>query len=397
MISFEEARAIIRQHVQVLGDELLNLDQALGRVLAEDVLADRDYPPFNRSAMDGYAVMQKDWERGIRKYHIAEMILAGQPVSKKLESGFCYKIMTGAAVPEPANMVIRVEDSEVGQDQVVLTAPVIKSYMNIARRGEDLLAGQVIVAAGNRLTPQLVSLLAAVGYVQVRVKKLPVTAVLTTGDEVVDAGHPVLPYQIRNSNSHLIQSMLKANGLMPQSVAHVKDDKAVIRIALEKAMDTDLLIINGGVSAGDADYVPQLLESLNVKKLFHKVAIRPGKPIWVGVKPNGGLVFALPGNPFSCLVTFNLFVTCYLQLAQGLECPEFLKLPFSGTRIRSVNLDEFFPVRLNTDTMSLEAVAINGSGDIRLGLNAQAIAWHPVTELFIADKTLLNFFFLYNS
>jgi molybdopterin molybdotransferase len=394
MISFEEAKEIIDRHFRILGDETIDLDHALGRVLAENVFADRDYPPFNRSAMDGYAIKLEDWESGIRKYHVAELILAGQPSSVKLEKGCCYKIMTGAAVPEPANMVIRVEDSEAEAEQVILRAETTRVYMNISRQGEDLAQGSLVLAAPLRLTPQLISILAVVGWARVRVKKLPVASVLTTGDEVVETGQSVLPYQIRNSNSHLIQSMLKINGLKPGYVAHVRDDKTAIRTALEKAMDSDLLIVNGGVSAGDADYVPELLESLQVKKLFHKVAIRPGKPIWVGQKPNGGLVFALPGNPFSCLVTFNLFVKRYLFQIQGISPIQFTQLPFSGIRQQKVNLDEFFPVKLNPYGNRLEAVHINGSGDVRLGLNAQAIAWHPASQVTINDQDLVNFFFL---
>lgn len=394
MISFDEAKRIISQHSPILGNELVSIDDADGRVLAEAILADRDYPPFNRSAMDGYALVHEDWVDGIREYRVAETILAGQPSSEKLEKGYCYKIMTGAAVPAPANVVIRVEDSVSAGDQVRLTSPGMRPYMNIARQGEDLLLGDVVVNKHTRLTPQLISILAAVGCGQVPVKKIPSVAVVTTGDEVVPLGSDPLPYQIRNSNAYLIRSMLKSSGIEPRFLTHVPDDKARIKKVLENALNSELVIINGGVSAGDADYVPQLLENLNVKKLFHKVAIRPGKPIWVGAKPNGGLVFALPGNPFSCMVTFSLFVKLFLNLSQGLNAPHFLKLPFVGARPKKVNLDEFFPVRLNPDTMTVQAVTINGSGDIRLGLNADAIALHPLSTDVINDGDLIYFLFL---
>jgi molybdopterin molybdotransferase len=394
MTSFDEALRIIAQHSRILGAETVSVDEADGRVLAEDIFADRDYPPFNRAAMDGYAIIYEDWASGIREYVVSETILAGQPASKKLVKGSCYKIMTGAAVPGPANVVIRVEDSVAADDKVKLTAPSMKPYLNIARQGEDLLSGSIVSHKNARLTPQMISILAVVGHERVQVQKLPSVAVVTTGDEVVPLGQSVLAYQIRNSNAYLIRSMLKNNGIVPAFVRHVRDDKEMIKGALNEALHSDVVIINGGVSAGDADYVPQLLEALHVQKLFHKVAIRPGKPIWVGVKPGGGLVFALPGNPFSCLITFNLFVKLFLNLAQGLGAPQYLKLPFKGTRSKKVDLNEFFPVRIDAGSMTVQPVSINGSGDIRLGLNADAIALHPLDTNTIASGDLVQFFFL---
>jgi molybdopterin molybdotransferase len=394
MTSFDEALQIIAQHSLILGTETVHIDDADGRVLAEDIFADRDYPPFNRAAMDGYAINQEDWVSGIREYIVSETILAGQPASKEFVKGSCCKIMTGAAVPGPANVVIRVEDSVVAGDKVRLTSLSMKPYMNIARQGEDLLSGSIIAHKYARLTPQMISILAVVGQEQVMVQRLPSVAVVTTGDEVVPLGQSVLPYQIRNSNAYLIKSMLKNNGIVPGFVRHVRDDKEMIKGALNEALRSDVVIVNGGVSAGDADYVPQLLEGLHVRKLFHKVAIRPGKPIWVGSKPDGGLVFALPGNPFSCLITFNLFVKLFLNLAQGLGAPQYLKLPFEGTRSKKVNLDEFFPVRIDSDSMTVQSVSINGSGDIRLGLNADAIGLHPLNTDIITSGDLVKFFFL---
>jgi molybdopterin molybdotransferase len=394
MTSLDEALQVITQYSLILGPETVSIDDAYDRVLAEDIVADRDYPPFNRSAMDGYAIRHEDWINGIREYLVLETILAGQPASKKLESGFAYKIMTGAAVPLPANVVIRVEDAVVSGQTVTLAALSMKPYLNIARQGEDLLAGNTIAHKYTRLSPQMMSILAVVGRKQVMVQKLPSVAVVTTGDEVVEVGQSILPYQIRNSNAYLIRSMLRDNGIIPGSVVHVKDHKEEIAAALQNALQSDVVIVNGGVSAGDADYVPQLLEGLGVGKLFHKVAIRPGKPIWVGVKQNVGLVFALPGNPFSCMVTFNLFVRLALRLMQGLKPQSDLKLPFQGMRPKKINLDEFFPVRVNRASMTVQAVSINGSGDIRLGLNADAIALHPAGTDQITDGDLVQFFFL---
>lgn len=395
MISFDEARKILEDHSFVLDTEKLGLDQAGGRVLAEDVVADRDYPPFNRATMDGYAFREEDWSEGIRTYTLAETIFAGQPVTVPIPPGFCYKIMTGAAVPSPANAVVKVEDAVIKGNLVTLNVSEVKPFMNIAQQGEDLQSGEIILKRFSKLKPHLISMLSVVGCTKVLVKKLPAVAIVTTGDEVVPPDREALqPYQIRNSNSCLIRSMIKEYGIEPKFETHAPDDRNQIRNALTIAMENDLVIVNGGVSAGDADYVPQILAELQVKKLFHKVAIRPGKPIWIGLKPDGGMVFALPGNPFSCMVTFKLFVKFYLDLVQGLQPSRFMQMPFEGTRTKRVNLNEFFPVRLNEERTALNAVPINNSGDIRLGLGADAIALHQIDTAVIHPGDSIKFFFL---
>jgi molybdopterin molybdotransferase len=159
-------------------------------------------------------------------------------------------------------------------------------------------------------------------------------------------------------------------------------------------LSCDIIITCGGVSAGDADYLPEVLADLGVRKLFHKVAIKPGKPIWCGQIPAGGMVFALPGNPVSCMVTFKLFIESYLSTCLGLGAPKTLTLPFRGTRAHSANLDEFFPVTVSGEPAVIQQLPINSSGDIRLGLNADAFAHHPVDVAELVDGTLVSCYLL---
>lgn len=317
MITFEEAIATITGICKPFDLETIELQEANGRILAENIYADRDYPPFNRAAMDGYAMMSSDWKKGIRNYNIADTIFTGKPAKHALTSGCCYKIMTGAATPEIADIIIRREDANESKGYVLLRADALKPYQNIARKGEDTKAGALLLASPIRCTPQVIALLATVGKAALRVYKLPKTAVVTTGDEIVDPAAGIDPLQIRNSNQYLIRSLLEQWKIKPVLCEHVSDDKTKLTAMLGQALKADLVIINGAVSAGDADHVPAVLKESGMEILFHKVSIRPGKPLLVGKTATGTIVFALPGNPLSCLTTFTIFVEHYLSVCTG--------------------------------------------------------------------------------
>ena len=390
MIDFRLAQKIILDQARSFGKETVPLEEAFGRVLAEPILADRDYPPFNRATMDGYAVRHSDLEQGIREFSIAETLFAGDLSVRPIGSGECYKIMTGAAVPADADMVIRREDVTETEEQIRINAPAPGSwrpFLNISRQGEDLSSGAIVIDKPCRCEPAIMGLLATLGQSMVTVARLPRVALLTTGNEVVAAGAPVSPVQIRNSNRWLLEAALKKSGVGIASYGHAPDDPEFLRKALATVLSSDILIVTGGVSAGDADYVPGTLEGLGAKKLFHKIAIRPGKPVWCGLTPSGGIIFALPGNPFSCLVGFALLIVPYLHGCLGLEPPQPLGLTMGTARTRRTPLDEFFPVRWEGSPARLIPVAFNGSGDIRLGRQADALALHPAGSGDLAEGT----------
>lgn len=390
MLTYKQAQQTVTSLSRSFGKESVALDDADGRILAEDVSADRDYPPFNRATMDGYAISINDWEGGTRQFKVQQIIYAGQTGDNDLQPGTCYKIMTGAPVPLSANSVIRREDAEQVDDVVTFSLEAIKFYQNIARQGEDIKVGEAILKTNTICTPAVTSLLATLGKSKVQVQSLPKVALFTTGDEVVDASAEIKPNQIRNSNQYLLKSLLKKWLIKPQVCSHIIDDKEHLKTALGNVLDFDIIITCGGVSAGDADYLPEVLEELGVEKLFHKLSIRPGKPIWCGQLPNGGLVFALPGNPFSCMVTFKLFIESYLSVCFGLGMPKLLQLPFGGKRKRNSGFDEFFPVKISGQLSVLIPIQINTSGDIRLGLNADALAFHPVDVDELGDGDLVD-------
>ena len=387
MLSFGEAQKIIRSLAHSFGTEKLLLEDAVGRVLAEDVYADRNYPPFNRAAMDGYAIRLDDFLQGQQSYKVVDTIFAGMQTDKVLSSGACYKIMTGAAVPNDADAIIRREDAVEKEGVVHFSISELRPFQNIARKGEDCKKGALVLPQNTRCTASVMGVLASLGKTEVLVQQLPSVAVVTTGNEVVSVGEAVREVQIRNSNQVVIKTLLKQWDIEPSYIEHVEDDPKRLLGVLDKALDNDITILSGGVSAGDADYVPQVLEQLGVQKLFHKVAIRPGKPFWCGQKDNK-LVFALPGNPLSTLVTFNLFVKDYINHCLGISA-KLWRLPILMERKQKVKLDEFFLVKIEGKPSGLVPVAVNGSGDIRLGFEAEAIALHPSSVEVLKENDIV--------
>lgn len=374
MLNYKEAQAIIANLSKSFGTEKIHLNKAFERILAEQIYADRDYPPFNRATMDGYAINLKDWETGTKNYTVKEVVFAGQHYQQKIAAGECYKIMTGASVPPNVDLVIRREDATEENGQVSFQVEIVKPFQSIARKGEDIQADACIISQNFICTAPVIGLLASVGKAEIQVEKLPNVALFTTGDELVEINEPVSDIQIRNSNQYLLKSLLKAWQIKPKICKHILDDKAVLKQEISAALNSDIIILCGGVSAGDADYVPEILASLGVKKLFHKVKIKPGKPIWCGQLPSGGLVFALPGNPFSCHVTFKLFVEHYLKACFGLPEKESLMLLLSAQKPKKTPFDEFFPATVN---QKLTPVLFNSSGDVKAALTANALAHHP--------------------
>jgi molybdopterin molybdotransferase len=418
MLNYTEAQKIVSEKARSFGREKLALENSYGRVLAEPLVADRDYPPFHRSSMDGYAIRYSDFEKGIRRYTVTEIIYAGAANTKPLLSGECYKIMTGSPVPPDADTVIRKEDTEAIADtriQVDIRLDSCRPFQNIARRGEDIHAGDTAIDKACIIGPAVIGLLASLGKNEFTVECLPRVALFTTGNEVVPVESSVNKVQIRNSNRWLLQSLLMGWGISPFLYEHVPDSKEALRHSLAKALPgkpasaatpsfagssvrdnplpADIIILSGGVSAGDADYVPGILEELGVQKLFHKITIKPGKPVWCGITPGGGMVFALPGNPFSCMVGFVLLIQHYLHACFGLPPQQKREIPLEGARKKKTLMDEFFPVRLAGSPAKLIPVDINGSGDIRLGLHADALALHPAASGDLPEGAPLAAFF----
>ncbi|MFN0049870.1 MAG: molybdopterin molybdotransferase MoeA [Cytophagales bacterium] len=376
MIGLQEALELILAESRNFGSEYIELENAAGRVLSQDIFADRDYPPFDRAAMDGYCFFSENNEI-LSQYDCVATIFAGDTTAIALQKGQCFKIMTGAAVPQPTNVLVRVEDAIFVENKVSFSIDQVKKYQNIAQKGQDVKQGEIVIKENTQINISAVTALASVGQYNVEVHKLPNVALISTGNEVKSSQQPVSDVEIRDSNSYAIAAFLEKFKIKATTKALVEDNRTKLEIALSKALENDIVIISGGVSAGDADFVPQILAELGVINIFHKVKIKPGKPLWFGKGKNGQILFALPGNPFSVQVACRIFIEPLLRKCFQLQTIDSFQLPLLQSKKKKVNLDEFFPSRLvNNPNTQVLPLFFNGSGDITAGLGSDGIALH---------------------
>ncbi len=313
MINADEAKKIILQDVPLCSAEAIPLDEALARTVAEDIRAPISLPPFDNAAMDGFAVRSGDLSGPFSlspvSLYIAGVLAAGDaPVVKLLTAGEAIRIMTGAPLPAGADAVVPIEDVEVRGGQVGFQSPV-PAGQHVRRAGEDIRQGNVAVVAGTRITSRQVALLAALGIPKVSVRRKPRVAVLATGSELVEAGQALRPGQIYNSNGPTLRALLQEAGAEGKLLGQTADTVEALRETIGRALEDrpDIFITMGGVSAGDFDLVPKVLKDLGAVILFHKVAIKPGKPL-LFARLGSTLVFGLPGNPVSSYMVYDRFV-----------------------------------------------------------------------------------------
>ena len=319
MLEFHDALRRVIEAASFLGSEEIALEEATGRALAEDVVTDLDLPPFEATAMDGWAVRTADVPSAPAVLSIAGAVGAGSAPHGVLKPGSALKVMTGASVPEGADAIVPVEDAApVPQGVEIRVAP--RPGAHIRRRGEVFAAGQSLLGAGRRLAPADLVLAAAAGRASLRVARRACTAVLVTGDEIVPPGSRPGPGQIRNTNGPLLLGALRRLGAEAANLGVARDEPHALRGALSRALSSglDFLLTTGGVSAGDYDLVSGILSGLGAEILFHKVSIRPAKPV-LFARAGKTLVFGLPGNPVSAAVAFDLFVRPAWRKASGLS------------------------------------------------------------------------------
>jgi molybdopterin molybdotransferase len=319
MIEIEEARRLVLEHVSPLPSESVELRAALGRVLAEDVVSPEDVPTFDSSAMDGVAVRAAD-TRGARRdspvtLRIVDESRAGHPARSGLGAGQAIAISTGAVIPIGADAVVRVEETSRGDGLVEVLCEVDARH-DIRYAGEDIRAGDTVLERSVRLGPAELGVLASSARSTVACHRRPNVWILTTGDELIEPDQPIRPGAVRNSNAYSIPALAVRAGAEVTGITAVPDDPDVTRSAIAQALASDVTLICGGVSVGAHDHVKQALADLGVEEVFWRVALKPGKPTWFG-RHQGGLVFGLPGNPVSAMVTFTLLVRPALMALSG--------------------------------------------------------------------------------
>ncbi|EFK36174.1 molybdopterin molybdotransferase MoeA [Chryseobacterium gleum] len=364
MISVQQAEDIIFSQIRNFGTEEIFYENATGRILAENILADRDLPPFDRPTVDGIAISFKSYERGIRDFTIKAVQAAGESPLSIDEENECIEIMTGAALHSSVDTVIRYEDILINNNVASINID-IKKGQNIHLKGRDKKSGEILVKANQVITPSILGIASSVGKTSLKVKKLPRVAIISTGDEMVPSEHTPTPFQLRRSNGITIQSVLKKYKIDADWL-HWNDDFELIKKELSQCIDSyDILLMSGGVSMGKFDYLPKACEELGIKKLFHKIKQRPGKPFWFGKSQNEKLVFAFPGNPVSVFMCLHRYFIPWLEKSLEIrEKPQYVVLqndidfPFS--------LQYFAQVKLSMNPsgqLIAESVNTNGSGD----------------------------------
>lgn len=291
---------------------------SLGLVLAQDVISPRNIPPFDNSAMDGYALLSEDTANVSEEQPASLQVIASVPAGAATDlavvSGLAIKIMTGAPLPQGANAVVRVEDTKASGNHVLVYSSVVRRE-NIRLAGEDVRYGDLALKAGEQITPACVGMLASLGMQTVKVYRRPVVAVIATGDEIAELGEESTENKIINSNAYTIRSLLLTMGAIPVYLGIVKDTKEALKNAFMQAIErADIIISSGGVSAGDYDFVEDVWRAMGAEINFAAVAQRPGKPMIFG-NINGKLIFGLPGNPVSTMVAFIVYIhPCILQM-----------------------------------------------------------------------------------
>lgn len=392
MIEVSDALVLILEHAKPRPPASKPVGQAVGLVLAEDVVSDIDSPPYDKALMDGYAVVASDLRSGTAELRVLEEVVAGATPNEAVVSGTATRIMTGAPMPDGADAVVVVEHTELvesPQSSVVrIRDDSVRPGQNTMRQGTSLHNGDTVLRAGRRLAAHDVGVLSEVGRQDALVYPKPSVAVLATGNELVPADQMPGAGQIRNSNGPMLCALANKAGGASVDLGIGRDDEAELSRLVRRGLKEDVLVLSGGVSAGVLDLVPKVLEDAGVERVFHKVRVKPGKPLWFGVvpgTPGNTLVFGLPGNPVGSLVCFELFVRPALGALAGKQANAQPTVEARLARRHQQRGDRptYFPAVLRRESGNtlVEPLDWHGSADLPTLARADGLA------LFPAEKT----------
>lgn len=394
MITVEEARKLVFGTTRDFGIESIDLAQVVGRVLREPLVADRDFPPYNRVTMDGVAIRFEDFSRGNRSFKIMGVGAAGQPQMKRSAADTCLEIMTGAILPMGCDTIIRYEDLQIENGYATVEIDSIREGQNVHRQGSDRPQGSELLQPGYRLNAAAIGIAATIGKDQLKVSKLPKVMIISTGDELVNVNKQPLPHQIRKSNVYQLSAGLKYFGIEADH-RHLNDDLAEITEILKSILnDYDAVLLSGGVSKGKFDFLPEAMDQVGVQKLFHKIKQRPGKPFWFGAYPKGATVFAFPGNPVSSFMCAQIYFIPWLQKSMGLPTSKTKYAILTAPIHFKPDLTYFAQVKIEIDEKgNLLATPIegNGSGDLANLVEANAFLEVPRGHNVFTAGTVLPF------
>jgi molybdopterin molybdotransferase len=342
--------AILAQ-LSVLPPQVRPLLDCIGQTLRQDVFAERDNPPFDRVCMDGIAIASSAFEKGQRRFQIESMQPAGAPAVHLADAGNAIEVMTGAVLPSGTDCIIPLEEYDLAGEVAILKENASgKALRNIQRRGEDSDRGVAMLKAGIRLGAPELAVAASAGLAQLSVTRQPRVIAISTGDELIEPGEPILAHQIRRSNAYAIVGALRQRGYEQVANDHIRDDEATLTERLSQHLaEQDVLILSGGVSKGKFDLVPKVLETLGIRKIVYQVAQRPGMPLYFGSGPAGQAVFGLPGNPVSTLICLVRYVVPALIFLAGRAPTEVPRIPLQSSVKLGKPLTYFLPVSVRVD------------------------------------------------
>lgn len=389
------AVSLMLGRVPLIATENISLNCAEGRVLREDIRSDRPLPPFNRSAMDGYAVKYSDLSAGRKIFKPVGMIEAGSNFLGKLQKGEAIKIMTGAPVPDGADMVVKVEHSKLSGKHVELIETKPERWLNVHRHGSDTKKGAVVMKSGTELSPLNLSVAASVGAVKLKVSKKIKILVVTTGNEIISPSASPKPSQVRDSNASFLHARFSSLNLVEADFkGPIRDEPGLLEKTFRNGIEKyDMLIVTGGVSMGDSDFTHGLMERIGVSKVFHRLAIRPGKPVWFGARGKK-VVFGLPGNPVSVSATFHEFVLPAIRRMSGMEriLPFSVRLPLAVDVNKKNGLKEFRVGNISADSTSVAPVkSYKGSGDFYSASFSDGLIVFPEESRLFKSGEVLEF------
>ncbi len=383
MISVTEAQQILSNISMNWGTEKISFSECDGRFLAENILADRDYPPFDRAMMDGFAIRFADWQKGQRTFSYQHQQWAGSPLISLLDEEAC-EITTGASVPNDFDVVIPVEKVIMGNNGTFTCLDIdkINSGWNIQKQGIEYKQDDTVLQKGTVITPAVKAVLASCGILEPLVHKQPSIAIVSTGDELVPIHTSPLPHQIRTSNAHALESLVKSFG-SKISTFHLNDNPEEIETWMSKnALTFDILLFSGGVSKGGKDYLPSLWRESGFNELFHGIKQKPGKPMWLGIKENT-ILFGFPGNPVSTLTCAIAYLLPWMK-KQWTDQSNSHNITINETIIAHNQLDLWIPVVI--DNNQFQTLAYKGSGDL-IGFSALKGIIHVNANNSISNKS----------
>lgn len=400
MLTVDEALDTILSNVQTADAGAAPLQECLNRVLAEDLTTPHDSPPFDKSMMDGFAVNSAGFtDASTRTLPIREMITAGTVPSAVVEQNSSSRIMTGAPIPAGADCVVPVELVEFDPtkpDIVTVSADTVSPGKNVLRQGTSARQGTPLMVKGTLLQPQHIAVLAEFGVATVPVYPRPTMAVLATGDELLNIDQPLTPGRIRNSNEPMLVSQIQRAGGIPKALGVAKDNRDDLRAHISEGLSYDFLLLSGGVSAGTLDLVPSELAAAGVEQVFHKIQMKPGKPLWFGrlkSDDHNCLVFGLPGNPVSSMICFELFVRTAFRKLVGLADSRPAVLSTTLQQEVQVRGDRvtYFPTRLQITKAGVTSTPVpwGGSADLRATAEANGMSvFPPRSESYVTGETV---------